>query len=63
VCGQSGSAADRALRELPHEQIAVQWDVAVEIGLLATGFGTEPADFDAGAPVQVTRRIWRSQSA
>jgi methionine synthase II (cobalamin-independent) len=46
VCGQSGSAADRALRELPHDQIAVQWDVAVEIGLLATGFGTEPADFD-----------------
>jgi hypothetical protein len=37
---------DRALHELPHEQIAVQWDVAVEIGLLATGFGAEPADFD-----------------
>lgn len=30
---------DHALGELPSEQIAVQWDVAVEIGLLAGGFG------------------------
>jgi hypothetical protein len=30
---------DRVLGELPHERIAVQWDVAVEIGLLTGGFG------------------------
>jgi hypothetical protein len=30
---------DRALSDLPHERIAVQWDVAVEFGLLEGGFG------------------------
>jgi hypothetical protein len=30
---------DRALNELPHDRIAVQWDVAVEFGLLEGGFG------------------------
>jgi hypothetical protein len=30
---------DKALATLPHERIAVQWDVAVEIGLLEGGFG------------------------
>ncbi len=38
---------DRALRELPHQQAAVQWDVAVEIGLLAGGFSADPADLDS----------------
>jgi len=32
---------DRALRDLPHDRIAVQWDVAVEFGLLEGGFGEE----------------------
>jgi methionine synthase II (cobalamin-independent) len=41
---------DRALGELPHEQVAVQWDVAVEIGLLATGFGGKPADLATVVP-------------
>lgn len=36
---------DRALARLPHDQIAVQWDVAVEIGLLEGWLG-EPAEFD-----------------
>jgi hypothetical protein len=30
---------DRVIGELPHDQIALQWDVAVEIGLLEGGFG------------------------
>jgi hypothetical protein len=30
---------DRALARLPHEQIAVQWDVAVEFAMLEGGFG------------------------
>ena len=30
---------DRALAQLPHEQIAVQWDVAVEFAMLEGGFG------------------------
>jgi hypothetical protein len=30
---------DRALAQLPHDRIAVQWDVAVEFGLLEGGFG------------------------
>lgn len=33
---------DRALGRLPHEQIAVQWDVAVEFAMLEGGFGFEP---------------------
>jgi len=33
---------DRALASLPHEQIAVQWDVAVEFAMLEGGFGFEP---------------------
>ena len=33
---------DRALTDLPHERIAVQWDVAVEFGLLEGGFGEWP---------------------
>ena len=38
---------DRALDQLPHDRVAVQWDVAVEIGLLAGGFTVEtPPDFD-----------------
>jgi hypothetical protein len=32
---------DRVLNDLPHERIAVQWDVAVEFGLLEGGFGEE----------------------
>jgi hypothetical protein len=32
---------DRALSDLPHERIAVQWDVAVEFGLLEGGFGED----------------------
>ena len=30
---------DRAMAELPHDRIALQWDVAVEVGLLEGGFG------------------------
>jgi hypothetical protein len=30
---------DRALATMPHDRIAVQWDVAVEFGLLEGGFG------------------------
>ena len=33
---------DRALTVLPHEQIAVQWDVAVEFAMLEGGFGFDP---------------------
>ncbi len=42
---------DRALAALPHDQIAVQWDVAVEIGLLEGGFGPgEGTSIDDIAP-------------
>lgn len=41
---------DRALATLPHDQIAVQWDVAVEFGLLEGGFGTEPTPLEQVAP-------------
>jgi methionine synthase II (cobalamin-independent) len=41
---------DQALQELPHERIAVQWDVAVEIGLLAAGFGADPVDLATLVP-------------
>ena len=38
---------DRLLAELPHDEIAVQWDVAVEFGLLTGGFpATASQDFD-----------------
>ncbi len=37
----------QALDRLPHDQIAVQWDVAVEIGLLTGGFPVEAPPFDA----------------
>lgn len=36
----------QALDRLPHDRIAVQWDVAVEIGLLTGGFPVEPPPFD-----------------
>lgn len=36
----------QALGRLPHDRIAVQWDVAVEIGLLAGGFSAEPPPFE-----------------
>jgi hypothetical protein len=39
---------DRLLGELPHGEVAVQWDVAVEFGLLSGGFpATASQDFDA----------------
>jgi methionine synthase II (cobalamin-independent) len=37
----------QALERLPHDRIAVQWDVAVEIGLLTGGFPVEAPPFDA----------------
>lgn len=37
----------QALDRLPHDRIAVQWDVAVEIGLLTGGFPVEAPPFDA----------------
>lgn len=38
---------DRVLEALPHDEIAVQWDVAVEFGVLTGGFPTtETQDFD-----------------
>jgi hypothetical protein len=33
---------DRALSRIPHDRCAVQWDVAVEFGLLEGGFGPAP---------------------
>ena len=33
---------DRVIAELPHDQLAVQWDVAVEFGILDSGFGVTP---------------------
>jgi hypothetical protein len=45
---------DRAMMTLPHDRIAVQWDIAVEMGLLEGGFGTDPAPVDAIAPGIVT---------
>lgn len=39
----------RGLDALPHDEVAVQWDVAIEIGLLSGGFG--PAQpYDAVVP-------------
>jgi hypothetical protein len=40
---------DRAMAELPHERIALQWDVAIEFGLLEGGFG-EPATIEGLLP-------------
>ncbi len=31
----------RLLGELPHERVAVQWDVAIEFGILDSGFGVD----------------------
>ena len=45
---------DRAMATLPHDRIAVQWDIAVEMGLLEGGFGTDPAPVEAIAPAMVT---------
>jgi hypothetical protein len=45
---------DRAMVTLPHDWIAVQWDIAVEMGLLEGGFGTDPAPVDTIAPGIVT---------
>jgi hypothetical protein len=45
---------DRALAQLPHERIAVQWDVAVEFAMLEGGFGF------AGTPLgQITPGLAR----
>jgi hypothetical protein len=42
---------DDALGRLPHDRIAVQWDVAIEIGLLVGGFGGgQGAGYDAVVP-------------
>lgn len=39
---------DRLLADLPHDQVAVQWDVAVEFAILEGGFDrTEAQTFDA----------------
>ena len=44
ACYQAALFADlaRALAQLPHDQIAVQWDVAVEFAMLEGGFGFDP---------------------
>ena len=41
---------DQAMATLPHDRIAVQWDIAVEMGLIEGGFGTDPAPAEAIAP-------------
>ena len=33
---------DQVLTQIPHDQLAVQWDVAVEFGILESGFGATP---------------------
>jgi hypothetical protein len=38
---------DRLLAALPHDQIAVQWDVAVEFAILEGGFVSGGQDFDS----------------
>jgi hypothetical protein len=45
---------DRAMATLPHDRIAVQWDIAVEMGLLEGGFGTDAAPVEAIAPGIIT---------
>ena len=41
---------DRVLARLPHEQIAVQWDVAVEFAMLEGGFGFAPVPLEQITP-------------
>jgi hypothetical protein len=41
---------DRALATLPHDRVAVQWDVAVEFGLLEGALGTDPMPLEAILP-------------
>jgi hypothetical protein len=41
---------DKALAALPHDRIAVQWDVAVEFGMLEGGFGIDPAPLEQVVP-------------
>ena len=41
---------DRALARLPHDQIAVQWDVAVEFAMLEGGFGFAPTPLGQVTP-------------
>ena len=41
---------DRLLATLPHDRIAVQWDIAVELGLLEGGLGTDPMALEQVAP-------------
>jgi hypothetical protein len=45
---------DRLLVALPHDQIAVQWDVAVEFGILEGGFVSAGQDFES-----IVRRLAR----
>ncbi len=45
---------DRLLAELPHDRVAVQWDVAVEFAILEGGFeGTPSRTFDAIVEIMV----------
>jgi hypothetical protein len=44
---------DRAMAELPHERIALQWDVAVEIGLLEGGFSESATALEQLLPALV----------
>lgn len=45
---------DRLLAELPHDQVAVQWDVAVEFAMLEGDFDATPAQtFDAVVEIMV----------
>ena len=46
----------RALAALPHDRIAVQWDVAVEFGLLEGAYGPRAARSMAIAPALVALR-------
>jgi len=41
---------DRVLGRLPHEQVAVQWDVAVEFAMLEGGFGFSPVPLEQITP-------------
>jgi len=41
---------DRALARLPHGQVAVQWDVAVEFAMLEGGFGFSPVPLEQITP-------------
>jgi hypothetical protein len=49
---------DRALSVIPHERCAVQWDVAVEFGLLEGGFGPKmPLDQVAPGLIRCVDRV------